>query len=377
MMCRIFIKKGDLLKLNIGILYGGKSVEHEVSILTALQVYKAIDKEKYKVELFYITKNNEIIISSDLVNIEKYKTKEFKNKAEIFFYQKNNNLYYSEIGKKIKKPKMIDSFVVCVHGNNVEAGIISSILDFYNAAYTCSENTESGILQDKEYTKVLLNYYGIKTLPYKTYTIDSLNDLKEDFYLPCIIKPARLGSSIGINIVDQFENFENGLKSAFKFENKVIVEPLIKDFREFNCACCRDHNELIISTIEEIKNIHSILTYEDKYQNKQIKKDVPALITKELSMEIKDLTRKIYQLFNLKGIVRVDFIYKDNELFVNEVNNIPGSLAYYLFTKEGISFAKLLDIQIKQSILNKQNRIFFDTEHTEILSKNNLNNIKK
>ena len=167
-MCRIFIKKGDLLKLNIGILYGGKSVEHEVSILTALQVYKAIDKEKYKVELFYITKNNEIIISSDLVNIEKYKTKEFKNKAEIFFYQKNNNLYYSEIGKKIKKTKMIDSFVVCVHGNNVEAGIISSILDFYNAAYTCSENTESGILQDKEYTKVLLNYYGIKTLPYKT-----------------------------------------------------------------------------------------------------------------------------------------------------------------------------------------------------------------
>lgn len=368
------------MKLNIGILYGGKSVEHEVSILTALQVFKSIDKSKYNVELFYISKNNEIIISSDLINIENYKSNIFKNKAEIFFYQKNNIVYYSEIGKRIKRPKYIDAFIVCVHGNNVENGIVSSILEFNNAAYTCSDNTESGIIQDKDYTKIFLNHYGIKTLDYKVYNSDCLeriDKIKEEIFMPCIIKPTRLGSSIGINIVEDIENFENGLKTALKFENKVIIEPLLKDFKEFNCACFKYHNEYITSTIEEIKNIHSILTYEDKYQNKEVKKELPALINDELTNEIKELTKRIYILFNLKGIVRIDYIYKDNALYVNEINNIPGSLGYYLFTKEGISFTKLIDMQIKEAIRNKQNRIFNYLEHNEILNKNNLNNIKK
>jgi D-alanine-D-alanine ligase len=204
-----------------------------------------------------------------------------------------------------------------------------------------------------------------------------LDKIKEEIFIPCIIKPSRLGSSVGINIVEDIQNFENGLKTALKFENKVIVEPLLKDFREFNCSCFIFHNEYITSTIEEIKNIHSILTYEDKYQNKEVKKELPALISEELTNEIKNLTKRIYQLFNLKGIVRIDYIYKDDTLYVNEINNIPGSLAYYLFTKEGISFTKLIDMQIKEAIKNKQNRIFNNIEHYEILNKNNLNNIKK
>ena len=133
------------MKLNIGILYGGKSVEHEISIITGLQVYKAIDKEKYNVELFYITKNNNIIISSDLVDIEKYKNNEFKNKQEVFLYQRNNEVYYQSIEKRNKKPKSIDCFIICVHGNNVENGIISSIMEFLNASYTCSNNLSSAI----------------------------------------------------------------------------------------------------------------------------------------------------------------------------------------------------------------------------------------
>lgn len=368
------------MKLNIGIIYGGKSVEHEVSILTALQVYKAMDKEKYNVELFYITKNNQIIISSDLVNVECYKIKEFRNKAEIFFYQKNDDVYYRLLNKRTKREKKIDAFIVCVHGNNVENGIVSALLEFNNAAYTCSDNTESGILQDKDYTKIFLNHFGINTLPYVVFknNIDKeITQLQEDIFMPCIIKPSRLGSSVGIVFVEDKENFKNELKKALKFENKLIIEPLLKEFREFNCACFKYHNEYIVSTIEEVINIHKVLTYEDKYQNKDVKKELPALIDEALTDTIKELTRRIYKLFNLKGIVRIDYLYKDNILYVNEINNIPGSLAYYLFTKEGITFTKLLDMQIKEALKDKQNRNFITQEHNEILNKNNLNNIKK
>ena len=378
MICQIFIKKGDFLKLNIGIIYGGKGVEHEISVLTALQVFKAIDKTKYNVELLYLTKTNNLIISSDLVDIEKYKENMFSNTAEIFLYQRNNQVFYSPIKKGSKIAKKVDCFIVCVHGDNVENGVVSSLLEFINASFTCSYNTESGILQDKEYTKIFLKHFGIDTLDYEIFNINTYltNHLGYNTF-PCIIKPCRLGSSVGINIAHEKENFENGLKMGFKFENKLIVEPLLQNVREFNCACFKYHNEYFVSAIEEIKGIGSYFTYEDKYLTKELKKDLPAIIDLTLTEEIKSITRKVYELLNLKGIIRVDFLYHNNRLVVNEINNIPGSLAYYLFAKEGISFTKLLDMQIKEAILEKQTRVFKDIEHLEVLDKKHLNNLKK
>ncbi len=367
------------IKQNIGIIYGGKSYEHEVSIITALMVFNNIDKEKYNVELFYITKENKIIIASNLHDIDIYKLNKFKNMEEIFFYQENNKTYYKSINKPKKKGLLIECMVVCCHGLHVEDGIISSLLSFNNLAYTCSDNKASAIVQDKHYTKLFLNHYNINTLDYKVingYNLKNINNIKAQLTYPVIIKPAQLGSSVGINIARDVESFENGLKMSLNFENKLIIEPLLENFKEFNCAIYKYQNEFIISSVEEINNINPIYTYEDKYQNKDIKKTLPALISKEETEEIKELTKYIYQIFDLKGVVRIDYIKHNNKLYVNEINNIPGSLSYYLFKYNNISFTKLIDQLIKQAIIEKNKEIFKEENHFNILNKKTITKFK-
>lgn len=367
------------IKQNIGIIYGGKSVEHEVSILTALQVYNNIDKEKYNTELFYITKENTIITASNLNDIDCYKNFNFKNKEEIFFCKENNKTYYKSIKYPKRKGIIIDSVIVCCHGYGVEDGIISSMLNFYNIPNTSSDTLESAIIQDKEYTKILLKQFNINTLDYKVINstdISDINNIKEELIFPVIIKPAHLGSSIGINIANDKETFENGLKISLKYDNKIIIEPLLQNFQEFNCAIYKYHNDYIISDIEQIENINPIYTYQDKYESKEIKKQLPAFISQEETNKIKELTKKIYKLFNLKGVVRIDYIKHNNILYVNEINNIPGSLSYYLFKYQNISFTKLIDHLIKQSFIEHNKKTTIEENHNNILNRKNISKFK-
>ena len=176
-----------------------------------------------------------------------------------------------------------------------------------------------------------------------------------------ILKPNTLGSSIGVEIAYKKDELAYKLKDAFKYDDQIIIEEVIRNMREFNCACFKYNNKIYLSNVEEVSSANDILTFEDKYidnvktQNDK-KRTIPACIHEELTNKIKDMTKEIYQILNHEGIVRIDYLY-DNErklLFFNEINTIPGSYAFYLFDQKALPFDIILDLVIKEALLKKQ-----------------------
>lgn len=335
--------------INIGIIVGGKSVESEISLISGSQAYFNLDDEKYHKKIFYLDKNNQIYIVQNFKNINSFVKENLK---EVGLRNIYNQVYYYTFDKP-KKVYPIDVFIPVVHGYGVEDGTISGFLDIYNATYTSSSLISSAIIQDKIVTKLSLDKYKVDNIEYQIL----LNpDDKITLELPLIVKPAYLGSSIGINIATNKQELKDAINEAFKYGNKVLVEKYLQNFLEYNCAIIKNKNEYLTSMIEEVKHSQKILSFEDKYinENKSSNHLLKANINKELEEKIKNLTIKLYQIFNLSGIVRVDYLYdlEKEKLYVNEINNIPGSLAYYLFT-ENLSFKQLLDILIHNAIVKK------------------------
>lgn len=358
--------------LNIGIITGGSSVEHEISLISALQAILNIDKTKYKIYLIYLTKNNNLIYIKNLKEIkdfEKYTNK----KTNAYIYKEKNKTYLKTHNKKIS----LDCIIPIVHGKNTEDGTLSGYLNLLNIPYTSSDITSSSIAQDKAICKRLLRSYQIRLLPFME-TNNNINLQKIDKFIdkhnfPLIIKPSHLGSSIGINTANNKEELIKGINNSLNYDKKLIIEPKLKNFTEYNCAAYKKLSTIITSEIEEVKTNHDILTYDDKYLDGGLKqtdkesRSIPAIISKELEEEIKKTTKQVYEYLNFKGVIRIDYIYDldKNTLYLNEINTIPGSLAFYLFEGLNIDYSTLLSDLIKQAIIenNTENNLIssFDT----------------
>ncbi len=361
-------------KLKVGIIFGGQSVEHDISILTALQVYHEIDKEKYQVIPFYITKNNEILTHKSLFDLETYKKGNFNKCKVVTFYNENHLLYYLDISKR-RKIDYIDIFIPTVHGANIEDGTLSGYLDFLNVPYTSSDILSSSIAQDKIVTKYVLESLKIPTLPYvtlnkHTYNHNQLSKKLDEITLPIIIKPYNLGSSIGIKIAHTLEEAYQFIMESFKYSEKLLIEPALEQYREFNQSIYREISKYQISQIEEVSTNNELLTFTDKYINKQQNQSsriIPADISNELKEQISEYTKKIYSSLSFKGIIRIDYLYDNlnNKIYVNEINTIPGSLAYYLYE---ISFTELIDKQIKNALYEQKQKLkYIKTFNSNVL----------
>lgn len=352
-------------KLNVGIIIGGKSVEHDISILSGLQVYHAIDKEQYNVVIFYITKDNRWLVGEKLKNITTYEEEKYNDLLEVTLYKTKQGVYYKPINKR-KKQQKIDIFIPVVHGDGIEDGTISAYLDLLDIPYTSSPIASSIIVQDKIYTKQLLNYINIPMIDYifmTNYDIyeDIENKVNEELQYPVIIKPAKLGSSIGITTASNNKELKHGIEEALKYGSRILIEKKLENIKEYNMALFLNKGKIITSCIEEVRKTDDILSFVDKYErldklDENSNRQIPALITSELENKIKDMCIKIYTYLEMKGIVRVDTIYdvQHDILYLNEINTIPGSLSFYLFDKLDISFTKLIDMQVKEAILSKQ-----------------------
>lgn len=352
-------------KLNVGIIIGGKSVEHDISILSGLQVYHAIDKEQYNVVIFYITKDNIWLVGEKLKNITTYEEEKYNDLLEVTLYKTKQGVYYKPINKR-KKQQKIDIFIPVVHGDGIEDGTISAYLDLLDIPYTSSPIASSIIVQDKIYTKQLLNYINIPMIDYISMTNydiyeDIENKVNELLQYPVIIKPAKLGSSIGITTASNNKELKHGIEEALKYGSRILIEKKLENIKEYNMALFLNKEKIITSCIEEVRKTDDILSFVDKYErldklDENSNRQIPALITSELENKIKDMCINIYTYLEMKGIVRVDTIYdvQHDTLYLNEINTIPGSLSFYLFDKLDISFTKLIDMQIKEAILSKQ-----------------------
>lgn len=313
------------------LLFGGESKEHQVSCESANFIIQNIDKKKYDLSIVGITTNGTWYKINNNFKIDK----DWQNTLN----EKIDNI--------VEYLKSFDIVFNIIHGNTGEDGKLQSLFELFKIKYVGCDSYSSLICYDKLITKLFLEKYNIPQVPYLIYN-DKV-DLKQIEY-PIIVKPNKSGSSIGINIANNYKEAKRAIGKALKVDSSVIIEKYIKNKRELECAIIENKNKLIISEIGEIINNAKWYDYISKYKsNTEIK---IANISEDLANQIKNLSKTIFKILKCKKLSRIDFILDldDNTLYFNEINTIPGFTKFSMFPmlieKLGINQSKLLDIML-------------------------------
>ncbi|MBO4554511.1 MAG: D-alanine--D-alanine ligase [Clostridia bacterium] len=336
------------MRKKIALIFGGRSLEHEVSVITAMQILNNLDKKKYAVEPVYMKDGDFFVGGLDkidaFVNFEREKHGKVILANGEFLLIKRNTV------KKYFKP---DVAVVACHGGEGEDGTLQALLDFNGIAYTSPGVLQSAVCMDKDFSKQVFESMCLNVLPYETFFKEEFEEdssktifsIESFLAYPLIIKPARLGSSIGIGVAKNREELLEKLEVAFKFDNKVVVETKLEDFVEVNCAAYFDGNAIRVSRTEQPMTDGDFLSFADKYERggkmSGLERISPANVG-SLNLIVQAMTERIYRDFAMNGIVRVDYLVdtKRGKVYINEINTVPGSLAFYLFD---VDFKTLLD----------------------------------
>lgn len=357
------------MKLNVVVLFGGVSVEHEVSIISALQAMAAIDDNQYQVIPVYQSKQSHFYSGELLKSIENFQNFDdlLKKTAQVVFMKEKQKHYLLELKGLRNKKIPIDVVIPVVHGKLVEDGSIQGYLESIGIPYAGSDVMASAIGQDKVFMKLAFEKANIPTVKWTSFTQSEYMSDKnkcladvESIKYPVILKPASLGSSVGISFVKDKDSLEKALQTAFSFDSKVIVEKAVTNLREINCSILGDGKITQASALEEVYMKDAILSYSDKYLGSSGKtkgmastsRDCPAKLDDKLKKEIQDLAMACFKSLGCSGVARMDFLMdgKTGKVYANEINTIPGSLSFYLWEASGVSFTKLMDTLIQQAI---------------------------
>ncbi|MGN1355074.1 MAG: D-alanine--D-alanine ligase family protein [Bacilli bacterium] len=376
------------MRIKVGVIFGGETVEHEVSIITAIQAMNKMDQDKYEIIPIYITKNREWYTGDMLKDIDVYQDLSLIKK-----YAKNVVLYYkngSYVLQKKKFPKTvvkeIDIAFPIVHGTNVEDGVLQGYLQTVGVPYV-GPNVYAGVVgQDKAFMK---DVWASADLPMTKYTWfydidykrdrDSVIKKIEKLKYPVIVKPATTGSSVGISFCENQEKLIDGIDEAIQYDSKIVVEEVVQHLKEVNIAVMGNYEHQKVSEIEEVLSGNKFLTYADKYigggKNGKLKggktpvksskgmastnRKLPADLTDKMRKEIEQVAVQAFKALGSSGNSRIDFLIdeKANKVYINEINSIPGSLAFYLWDAKGINFTDLLDEMINIGIKDYKKRI--------------------
>ncbi len=348
---------------NIGIIIGGESVEHEVSIVTGLQIFDNIDKSRYKPYIIYITKDGKWLTGETLRDINTYKKKEFTSTVERIPWKSTKKNTMALISREEKKGIFskkqddieIDVVIPATHGTGVEDGTLQGILENIGVPYAFSDVKASALGMDKIIMKKVFKDEGLPLVDYRWfYKSEFIEDrakvLKEaeELGYPLIVKPSNLGSSIGITKATNQKELEESIEVAISYDKKIIVEKCLENAREINCGVLGYEKNLKVSKCEEPVGWKEFLKYEDKYVNNSknkgdTKRVIPADIPESITNEIMDFAKRSFISINASGAARVDFLLEGENVYVNEINTIPGSVSFYLWEPSGIEFKELID----------------------------------
>lgn len=309
--------------MNIAILFGGSSYEHEISIVSAITMKKVLKKSK--LTYIFVDSNREFyLIDADKINSKLFSSGEYKKSKKLTLKQGG---FFQE-GMLKSKQIPLDVVLNLIHGRDGEDGKIASLMSFFHIPFISPRLEASVLSYNKLYTKFLAQSLGVKTVPYEH--LRKTDDRKIKTPLPAIIKPVRLGSSIGVSIVKDSSELEYALDVAFEFDTDVIIEPFIEGVKEYNQAgCYTDRWEL--SIVEEPQK-EEFLDFEKKYMDFSRDSQVlAAQISPKLKEKIQDTFKIIYEPLFKGSIIRCDFFVVNDEIMLNEINPIPGSMANYLF----------------------------------------------
>lgn len=366
------------MKLNVVVLFGGVSVEHEVSIISALQAINALDETKYEVIPVYQSKQSHFYSSDLLKVIESYQKMDdlFKKVPQVSFIKEKQKHYLLQHKGLSNKKIPIDLVIPVVHGRLVEDGTIQGFLESIGIPYAGSDVIASALGQDKVFMKLAFEKANIPTVQWfsfkqSEYQMDSARIFQEakELEYPLILKPASLGSSVGISFVKDESMLEKALQLAFAFDSKVILEKAVTNLKEINCSLLSDGRTIKASALEEVFMKDAILSYSDKYLNSSKSKGMastsrvcPALLDEKISAEIQALAIECFKSLGCLGVARMDFLMdsKTKKVYANEINTIPGSLSFYLWEASGLNFTQLMDTLVQQAIYShsqKEKRI--------------------
>ena len=359
---------------------GGQSCEHEISCITANQVLKALDEEKYDIIPVYVAKNNDLYTGEKLFELKNYYDLDAmcNDLDKVCLYKDNNKTYIKPISGLFAKARTIDVAFLAMHGTGGEDGSLQGFMELLDIPYTSSNVLGSAIGQDKVIMKEVLEYERIPILPwFYVFSSDIDEQIKSierkaaEIGYPLIVKPANLGSSIGIEIVHKKSELYDKLKEAANYDSKLCIEKMVTELKEVNISVMGNTNEAQLSAIEEVVKNDELLSFKDKYESNgggkkgggklkttaskgmaSTSRKIPAQLTKKQEKEVREAALKSFKALNANGTVRIDFIIDDStgEVYVNEINSIPGSLAFYLWKEVGIDFTKECDILIDNAL---------------------------
>lgn len=333
---------------NIAVFFGGESVEHDISVITGVLTANSLDKRKFNAIPVYADNEGRWFTGEYLLNPDNYKAFEYKKVKRVTLVAGEKSLFTVK-GKKIKKYCDIYAAINCMHGERGEDGTLAGIAELCKIPLASPSVLPSAVSMDKVFTKYAMKGLGIKTLPF--FTAESVGEAvrtKPRFGFPVIVKPARGGSSIGIKSAATEAEIKSAAAYALRFGKRVIVEPKLKDFIEINCAAYGDGEKICVSECERPKGGGDILSFGDKYISGE--RQFPADIEEAFSRKIKETTKKIYEKLGFRGAIRIDYFLCGGDVYLNEINAVPGSLAYYLFCKKTADFGELLTRLIEVSV---------------------------
>ncbi|MCC3144737.1 D-alanine--D-alanine ligase [Halanaerobium sp. Z-7514] len=341
-------------KINIALVYGGRSAEHEVSILSTRSIYNNLDKSKYNIFPFAISKTGRWFKTE--------KSQQYlDSKIETIPDQKDRELFPLEVIDFLQKK--IDLAFPVLHGPFGEDGKIQGFFDILNIPYVGCNLRTSAVSMDKELMKKLFAYHDIPQTKFEVLKKQQYQQeknkklyqkLKEKLGLPFFVKPANMGSSIGITKVNGKDIFAEAVNSAFSYDNKIIIENFVKA-REIEASLISLNGEIRVSVPGEIIAQHDFYDYKAKYQDEKTRLIIPAEIEAKFREEINSLALRAFNAVGGDSMARIDFfLTEDEEVLVNEINTMPGftnfSMYPLLFKESGFPYQKLLDKMIEQAM---------------------------
>ena len=367
--------------IKLGVIFGGPTVEHEVSVISAVQAMNHLDKEKYDIHPIYVAKDRTWYTGKMLMDMDIYRDFETLKR-----YAKKVTLYNSEGVFKLQSLGMFKSTVTeldvvlpIVHGNNMEDGTLQGYLELVGIPYVGSGVLGSSLGQDKVVMKQVFASAGLPIVDYTWFYDNEYYENKETIIknvkklgYPVIVKPATLGSSVGITFVKTEEGLEKAIMEAINYDTKIVVEKAVENLVEVNCSVLGNYENQTASVLEEVMSTAEFLTYQDKYigggKGSKTKglgskgmagasRIIPARLDEKTTTKVQEYAKEVFKVLNLGGVCRIDFLIdgKTKNIYVNEPNTIPGCLAFFFYTPKGKKYPMLLDELIKQTIKDYKN----------------------
>ena len=376
------------MRIKLGVIFGGESVEHEVSIISAIQAMNKLNQDKYDIIPIYITKNNEWYTGDMLKDIEVYQDlsliKKYAKNVVLYKYKDRFVLQKKGFFKRIVSD--LDIVFPIVHGTNVEDGVLQGYLQSIGIPFVGSNVYASVVGQDKCYMKDIWKNAGIPMTKYVWFydtdykrdnekVIDKVKKLK----YPVIVKPATTGSSVGISVAGNEEELIDSIDDALQYDSKILVEEVVQNLKEVNIAVMGNYEYQKVSEIEEVLSAHKFLTFNDKYIGggkgklkgakvpvkgtskgmASTNRKLPADLDDKLRSEVEEIAVNAFKALGTSGNSRIDFLIdsESGKVYINEINSIPGSLAFYLWDAKGIKFTEMLDEMINIGVKDYKKRV--------------------